>query len=100
MTVDVWQIFNCQCDLLFGDNLWNAEGHLLHICHGKCGMDAVCIYLQSIDLNIPGLFHNLMALKLTHVIEEIIHLMSVVFTVGQQYELKLTLSLDPMWLSM
>jgi hypothetical protein len=79
---DTWQTFNCRFDLLFGEDLWNAEGHLLHIRRGKHGMGAVCIYLQSIDLDTPGLFHDLMVIKLTCVIEEIIHLMSVVFTVA------------------
>ena len=79
---DAWQTFNRRFDLLFGDDLQNAEGRLLHIRRGKHGMGAVCIYLQSIDLDTPGLFHDLMVIKLTHVIEEIIHLMSVVFTVA------------------
>ena len=96
---DAWQTFNRRFDLLFGDDLRNVEGRLLHIRRGKYGMDVVCIYLRSIDLETPGLFHDLMALKLTRVIEEIIHLMSVVFTVGQQCESKLTLPLDPMRLS-
>src|ERR1700691_3628699 len=31
---DEWQTFNCYFDLLFGENLQDAEYCLLHICHG------------------------------------------------------------------
>ena|ERR1700691_2239636 len=75
---DEWQTFNHRFDLLFGEDLRDAEGCLLHIRRGKYGMDAVCTYLKGIDLDTPGLFHDLMAIKLIRVVEELAHLMSAI----------------------
>jgi hypothetical protein len=41
--------FNCQFDALFGEDCWDASGHLLHVRRGKLGLGLVTSYLSKID---------------------------------------------------
>ena len=62
-----WETFNKRFDATFGEDCWNAEGHLENVCRGWFGMDIVTKYLCiAIDMPRAQAFHAPMMLKPEH----------------------------------
>lgn len=73
---DAWLTFNRRFDALFAEDCRDkSTGRLHYIRRGKFGMEAICTYLQSIDLTSTDLPLDLMVGKMTRLVEEIIYLM-------------------------
>jgi hypothetical protein len=73
-----WQTFNKRFDALFAEDCRDKHGRLQYIRRGKLGMDKVCQYLAT--LNLEAMPQDLVTLKLNRLNEEIVHLMYVLDT--------------------
>ncbi|KAG1872176.1 hypothetical protein F4604DRAFT_1925773 [Suillus subluteus] len=71
-----WHTFNYHFNILFSEDCWDDQGHLCHLKRGPLGMDAVCTYLNSLNLDNPCFMHDLMVKKITCIVEEVIYLLS------------------------
>jgi len=83
---DVFSTFNRCFDILFGKDCRDNDGRLKNIEHRKYGMDAVCVYLKSIEwlANTPI---EPVQIKLNCVLDEITYL---VYVIGSDHITKLT----------
>ncbi|KAF7794639.1 hypothetical protein EIP86_005776 [Pleurotus ostreatoroseus] len=68
---DVFHTFNRRFDALFGLDCRDQSGHMKYIRRGRFGMDAVCKFLESIDLLDESMQLTLMALRLNTLIKEL-----------------------------
>jgi hypothetical protein len=70
-----WATFNRRFDILFGNDCQDENGHLHFLQRSKYGIDTVCNYLKNSSWDDCPL--DLVHVKLTHVVEEIIYLVYV-----------------------
>jgi len=72
---NAWHTFNTRFDALFADDCRDSQGRLQYIHRGAYGMDAVCSYLNKLNLDDGDLPLNLLASKLERLNEELKFLM-------------------------
>jgi len=72
-----WKTFNCRFDILFGEDVRDLQGRLLHVKRGELGMDLIIIYLE--EATVAGfLLWDLAAKKLERLVTEFEVLMYVI----------------------
>ena len=69
------ETFNCQFNVLFGEDCHDSGGHLQHVCQGKLGMGLVVSYLSKINWTDFPL--DLIELKLECLVAELKHLQCI-----------------------
>ncbi len=72
---DMFSTFNRRFDILFAEHLRDDSGRLLNIRRGQYGMDAVVVYLKSLDWSKMPL--ALVELKLVRICQELVYIVYV-----------------------
>ena len=69
-----WEAFNKRMDALFGHELRDEDGHLIHVRRGPLGIDLVVKYFNS-AMNAGNLNWDLALIKVDRIVEDLKGLM-------------------------
>lgn len=65
-----WEIFNGRMDAIFGHELRDEKGRLLHVKRGPLGMDMILKYVKD-SMDAGNLLWDLAAIKIDRLVEEL-----------------------------